>query len=329
MYQILTTVLFVAIFSFSAKASDSNIRNSQDCFSGEFQSYESWKQQLISRNKKVPRERLNKIIDKRYPKEKFDAYKANLSCSNFQYRVDGVWVDGFAISNKSMSKEKSPVIVFNRGGNGNFGTINFTLMLDKLFPFAQSGFVVVGSQYRGTGEKNPEFDDEFGGADVADVSALIESIPQIVKGDPKRIGMLGVSRGGMQSFLAIKDRADIKAVATIAAATDLMAELEFRPEMESVYKKRIPNYSTNKEDELSNRSVVNWVDKLPADLPILLLHGENDKRVSVENSKKFASLLEKEKRPHKLVVYPKDNHFLRLNAKKAEKEIIDWFKKYL
>ncbi|MFM9745630.1 alpha/beta hydrolase family protein, partial [Streptomyces brasiliscabiei] len=84
----------------------------------------------------------------------------------------------------------------------------------------------------------------------------------------------------------------VKAIATIAGATDLLKELEFLPAMEKVYKHRIPNYKVNKVDELSKRSVLNWVNGLSPEVPILLIHGGNDKRVSVNNSIEFAKALD-------------------------------------
>ena len=76
-------------------------------------------------------------------------------------------------------------------------------MMRNLFPIANQGFVIIGSQYRGTGSKNNLLD-EFGGKDVNDVTALLDYIPSIKDADPERIGMYGASRGGMQTHLVLK-----------------------------------------------------------------------------------------------------------------------------
>ena len=109
----------------------------------------------------------------------------------------------------------------------------------------------------------------------------------------------------------------------------MLKELDFRPAMEKVYTKRIPDYDKNKVAELNKRSVLKWVTELSPNIPILLLHGEDDKRVSVNNSIELASALAKNNIPHKLVVYPKDDHGLWKNKEKANKEIVSWFQKYL
>ncbi|MEW6992595.1 alpha/beta hydrolase family protein [Colwelliaceae bacterium 6441] len=108
-----------------------------------------------------------------------------------------------------------------------------------------------------------------------------------------------------------------------------MKGLEYRPEMEKVYKHRIPEYKSNKIAELEKRSVLKWVNDLSPNVPILLLHGTNDKRVSVNHSIDLAVALSSNNIPHKLVLYPEDDHGLMLNKKKADKELVSWFRKYL
>ena len=171
--------------------------------------------------------------------------------------------------------------------------------------------------------------DEFGGSDVYDVTSLLDFVSTIEDADVNRIGMFGASRGGMQTHLAVKQLKNIKAIATIAGSTDLSKGLVYRPAMENVYMKRIPDYERNKQQELDKRSVLKWVDELSPDIPILLLHGTDDKRVSVKHSEDFAKALTKHNIPHKLVLYPGDNHGLIRNRDNVNREIVDWFNKYL
>ena len=202
-------------------------------------------------------------------------------------------------------------------------------MVRNLFPIAEQGFVIIGSQYRGTFSKNKAVDDEFGGKDVDDVMALIKLIPSIAGADENRVGMLGASRGGMQTYLTLKQTDKVKAVAVIAGVSDLVIGVEERPVMAKVHQKRIPNYAQNKQAELEKRSVLYWLDKIPQDVPILLLHGMSDERVSVEQSITLAEALEKADIPHNLVLYPGDNHGLVQNKAKATQEIVAWFNAYL
>ena len=260
--------------------------------------------------------------------EKFNLYKDNLSCRTFNYQVDGNLVKGYIIKPK-LAKKKLPVLVYNRGGNGNYGGVFFGSMMRNLFPIAHEGFVIIGSQYRGTFNDNSSVQDEFGGKDVDDVTTLFKYIPHIEGADAQRVGMYGASRGGMQTFLTLKQATNVKAVATIAGNSDLLKGLTYRPSMENVFIHRIPNYQQNKVAELEKRSVLKWINKLPTNVPILLLHGTNDKRVSVKHSIDLAEALSKNNLPHKLVLYPEDDHGLKNNKEKANRELVSWFRKHL
>jgi dipeptidyl aminopeptidase/acylaminoacyl peptidase len=267
------------------------------------------------------------FFDSTFEKQKFNLYKSNLICNNFKYTVDGNIVNGFVIKPKSV-QNNIPVLIYNRGGNGNYGAMVFGSMMHNLFPIANEGFVIIGSQYRGTFTDNIMLD-EFGGKDVNDVTELFNYIPSIEGADPERIGMFGFSRGGMQTFLALKEVENVKAVAAISGASDLLSGLNYRPGMEKMYKHRIPGYEHNKEKELAKRSVLTWVEELSPDVPILLIHGTNDKRISKKNSIDFADALSENSIPHKLVLYSGDDHDLTLNKEKSNLELVKWFLKYL
>nr|WP_275442560.1 prolyl oligopeptidase family serine peptidase [Pseudoalteromonas sp. OOF1S-7] len=303
-----------------------------NCFRGGFSDYASWVGFMEKRfaasgsDEHRVKKRLTGFMA-RFPEADFNEFQQNLSCHTFTYNVDDQIVAGYVIKPKQLN-EKLPVIIYNRGGNGNYGAVVFGSMMANLFPLAKEGFVIIGSQYRGTFTQEDNLD-EFGGQDVNDVIALMDILPQIEGADAHRVGMLGASRGAMQTHLATKKMSGIKAVATIAGVVDLNKELALRPEMERVYSKRMPNYHTAKEALLAKRSVINWVGELPKNVPVLLIHGELDKRVSVENSIRFSKALESEKIPNKLVVYKADNHSLALNKQAVFAELSEWFHTHL
>ena len=316
------------------------ILRSVNCFGGFFSEYQSWLNFIEQKNLKKLKDK-NKVdkvmarFKQSHTIDDFQRYRVNLECSNFIYSVDGHPVKGFLISPKhhpTNSHAKLPVIIFNRGGNGNFGAVKFSTMFNKLFPLADKGYIIIGSQYRGTFMQKSKVQDQFGGDDVNDVLALFDIIPTIEHADPNRIGMFGASRGVMQSYLALKgtkQASQVKALATIAGVSDLLARLESRPQMEMVYRKRIPNYETNKVAELNKRSVIQWLDQLPAELPILIMHGDQDKRVNIVESERLVSALEVAQHPYKFVRYAGDNHYLVKNKSQVQQELVNWFNQYL
>lgn len=329
----------VVLFAYTATAQPlidfgeyKKISHQRPCFSGPFGEYASWRDTLINRNSNYKTEGDRKKAKLRFhqdfPREQYDYFKESLTCNWFQYDVDGGKVNGYIIRKNMAEGAKLPVLVYNRGGNGNYGGMVFGALFKRLFPIADEGFVIIGSQYRGTFMKEPDtsFDDQFGGEDINDVVELFNMIPHIDGVNNNNIGMFGGSRGGMQTFLALKAGINVKAVAVLAAPTDLLTGLSDRPEMERVYNHRIPDYKSNKQDVLKKRSVVAWVDKLDKNIPILLLHGQNDKRVSANQSLALAGVLQQHGHPYKLVIYPRDDHGLNRHSDEVNDELVNWFK---
>jgi hypothetical protein len=156
------------------------------------------------------------------------------------YISDGVKVKGWILEPKVPGPH--PVLIWNRGGSGHSGDItwgtnaNPTLFRNELYPYASAGYAVVCTQYRGNGYivTNPSvppdlksgtdnFDpnqgkDYFGGAEVNDVINLLPLINKInslggngglkMNLDLNRIAMLGMSRGGMETYMAMRELSD-------------------------------------------------------------------------------------------------------------------------
>lgn len=327
--------LFVSVSAFATPQKFINhddVSDPRECFRGVFENYGSWAKMMREKGNKRPisdeaKEKRYAGFKKAFPKKLFNHYKKTIDCQTFVYDVDGVEVLGYVV--KPKNAENLPVLIFNRGGNGNYGGMVFGALMRGLFPMAEKGFVIVGSQYRGTFKRNSEHKDEFGGADVQDVVKIAELAKYVEGGNANRIGMYGSSRGGMQTFLAAKQLDHIDAIAVINGVSDLERGLEERISMENVYKKRIPNYDTQKEQELAKRSVLNWAHELDKEVPVLIIAGELDKRVSVNQSKTLANKLTELAHPHKLVVYKEEGHSIIKNKADKENKLTDWFNTHL
>lgn len=297
----------------------------KSCFKGAFASYEAWMNFLKKKNQKriQDKDKLQQVMLKLhalYPKEEYEAFKRTMDCVLFGYTVDDTKISGYVIKPKAQ-REKLPVVVFNRGGNGIRHSVKMNQMLGDLYPLAKEGFVVVGSQYRKQ--------DEFGGKDIEDVTTLLDIVPAIEGADAKRIGMMGWSRGGMQSFMTARGRTDIKALISVAGVADLEYSLSQRPDMEKVFRMRIPDYSAQKQQALTQRSVIHWADELDKNMPILIVQGQADKRVSANQALMLSTKLQALEHPYKLVIYPQDGHGLRKNKAEAYATFANWFHTYL
>ena len=299
------------------------IIDSKSCFRGHAETHDKWVNFLESRNIKFNKNRFLKTT----PKERFNMVKNNLICKDFTYEVDGYTVEGYYLKPRNTSNKKLPLIIFNRGGNAEFGYVSFATKLKFIADIAMEGYVIIGSQYRGA--SSDIFNnglDEVGGADIKDVLTLLDIAKEIPETDTSNVGMIGWSRGVMQSYVASQYIPELKTIVAIAGNSDVEKALVWRPKMERVYQARVPNFEKNRTVELESRSVSKWLDKIPKNMPILLLHGDIDKRVSVEQSKSLAVQLEEINHPHKLVIYPNGKDSLIKYRKKMKQEITSWLK---
>lgn len=305
---------------------------SSDCFGGMFGDYTAWRDEFIKRKYNTQDDKAKAVarFDYLFPQHLHADYKAQLECSWIEYPVDGGLVSGYVIRPKNLIA-KAPVIIYNRGGNLNYGRVFFGSLYRRQFAYAMEGFIVMGTQYRGVGreEHNPDFTDQFGGDDVNDVLALMDLIPHIKNADPARVGMMGSSRGAIQTLLAIKAGANIKAAAVIAGVYDIENELAWRPEMEGVFEARIPNYAADKTNQLKQRSALYWLDELDKAVPILIMHGQRDTKTNPINSLKLALGLQEQGHPYKLVTYPNGDHGLRKDNDDVNRLVIEWMQTYL
>ena len=314
---------------FSTAAS---LQKSRSCFSGPYQSYDSFIAMRIKMGKNQPNFSEVKLRDQ-LPQAEFERFQQTLDCQDFVYKVGDVPVRGFMLKPKQISG-KAPVVIYNRGGNGGYGQLVFGFVMHELMPIAEQGFVVIASNYRGQHNwgQNSGVNaglDEFGGADLEDVKALLPIAQGMKQADVKRLGMWGHSRGGMMTYMLAKSMPELKTIVVGAGPTDLAKELEIRPEMENVFKGRIPYYKINKTVALQQRSVLFWPEKLPADLPILIQHGDKDKHVPVTSSEQLSMKLKALQHPHKLLIYPGADHGFRPVQAKARQDRINWLKQYL
>jgi dipeptidyl aminopeptidase/acylaminoacyl peptidase len=306
-----------AVQSVNTQATDFKplLKNGKNCFSGPFQSHESFLGMLLARNQHKPQ--VQAATQANFPKAEFTQYQQQLHCEQFIYDVAGVKVMGYLIQPKAAAAQSLPVLVYNRGGNGHTGQLIFGgAVLKQLMPLAAQGYVVFASNYRG--DHNPmqlppeqTGKDEFGGADVADVLAFKTMLQQVPAANPEQVVMMGHSRGGMQTWLAARQWPELDALVIIAGVTDLAAELQNRPDMENVFNARIPGYAKHKTAALQQRSVSHFLPQIRADLPVMIVHGDQDKQVDVGNAHQIARLLTERKQPHQLVIVPGGDHSLR------------------
>jgi len=259
---------------------------------------------------------------------KKNAWLKKVDIDDIVYISDGMRVAGHIITPKTPGPH--PCIIYNRGGNREFGANAPLRVALRLARFASWGYVVVASQYRGNGG-GTEGVEEFGGAEVADVLNLIPLLESLDKeADASRIGMIGFSRGGLMTYLALAGTDRLRAAAIVAGVTDSRFTIEDRPDMETfVYAELIPDYWIVKEEALIARSPIEWPERLCPTTPILLLHGTADWRVHPTESMRMAEALFELQRPYRFIMYEGADHGISEYRTEAYGEIRLWLNRYV
>ncbi|MCC6799121.1 MAG: prolyl oligopeptidase family serine peptidase [Anaerolineae bacterium] len=225
---------------------------------------------------------------------------------HIRYWSDGLRVAGFL--GRPSGDGPFPALIYNRGGVGNRGALSGR----ELYPLVEAGYVVAASQYRGSG--GSEGAESFGAGDVSDALNLIPLLTQMPVVDPARLGMIGFSRGGMVTYMALKEDTlrgthAIKAAVTVGGIADLFMWAKDTPEIvRSVYLPLLGVPPAAAPDLFAARSAVYWPELITA--PVLLLHGGADDIVSPQQSRALAERMAQAGRSAQLIVYEGDNHSL-------------------
>lgn len=285
------------------------------------------RQELISDLSNTPiYSRLTENVNGRIEWKDNFKYLDSIEIYGITYLSDGLKIKGLLV--KPKKKGKYPCIIYNRGGNRDFGSLKIAHGAITLGQIAKEGYVVIASQYRGNA--GGEGKEEFGGNDVNDVTILPKVLKEIESADTTKIGMYGWSRGGMMTYIALTKMKEIKAAVVGGALSDCFSNIIDRPKIETtVMAELIPDYSENKELELEKRSAIKWVDKFPKDVPILLLHGNSDRRVKPEQSLNLALKFEKNRIPYRLMIFEGGDHGISEHKKEVNEQVMMWFNRYL
>ena len=268
------------------------------------------------------------IFNEKYPEniQKLVKNKPDIQVISIIYKSKDLLIHGF-IYKKINLKENSPVVIYCRGGNNNktmkIGEIVPGSVFNKpIFNMIQKNIIVFVSNLRGSSRSQGE--DEFGGKDVDDIINLYPIIKKYKISNENKISLFGWSRGCTSALLVSKKVKWIKSIILISGNYDYSIDKKFRPN----YHKKLIEYFKLSEDDFQKLSAINWVNEIP-NVPILLLHGNNDDAVSVVNSLKLAIHLFHHKISYKLVVYQDGDHSLRKYIDQVNNEINNHFDNHI
>ena len=236
-----------------------------------------------------------------------------------RYRSDGLAVIAYLYRPTSETGTKRPVIVFNRGSyiRGDIAAELLT-MFHRL---AEAGFTVVAPMYRGS--HGGEGRDELGGEDLNDLMNVAGLLNGLGSVDAQNVFLYGESRGGMMVFQAIRDGFPARAAATFGAFTDLEV-MASSDQGRAMAKSIWPNFDQQRDQIIARRSAIQWPAKL--NIPLLLMHGSNDRSVSPSQTLLLATKLGQKE--FGVIVFPGGNHILEEQRVERDRSAIEFFRRH-
>ncbi|HLU39262.1 MAG TPA: prolyl oligopeptidase family serine peptidase [Planctomycetota bacterium] len=192
---------------------------------------------------------------------------------------------GFVFTPKDPESRESkrPGLIMVHGG--------FHLSMDAdFFPHiaraVEEGFVVMFPEYRGSRGYGAEHYNaqDYGGKDVDDVLAAADHLAARPEVDGSSLGILGISRGGMLTLLAIaREPKKFKAAVDIVGLTDFLAYMAYKPESRRRAIADLPRFGGLPHENFKpylDVSPLTHVDKM--ETPLLILATTDDRIVPVE-----------------------------------------------
>jgi len=179
---------------------------------------------------------------------------------------------------------------------------------------ATRGYATVQVNYRGSGGRGKAFEDsgkrQMGTGMMQDMlDGLKWAIDQGYT-DPKRVGVYGASYGGYTAFFqpVYAPQGTFKCSVAIAGVSDIRVQNERsdtrRSKMGRSFLRQA--WGTGDEEYIKANSAIDHVDKF--NVAVLIIHGEDDPRVPIQNAREMRDALEKSGKPVEYMTRPKEGH---------------------
>lgn len=258
----------------------------------------------------------------------------DFECLRLNYPSDTATVEAWLYKPVQVADKKFPIIIYNRGGMGNFGNLEETNLVD-FFKMAEAGYVVIASKTRFSGA-NGKYD-QHGGIDINDIVNLQNIYRNLPYADNTNVFMYGYSRGGQNCYQASL-RMRLNAMATAAGTADWLERRESRTEFADGwtdedttqnflgFRKTIPGWNTDSVQPLIDRSAVYWAYKI--NTPVLIMHSRQDPKVLCSGSIKLAAELQKFGKEYSLIIYNEPSHSLPFKYFDSYEQMFKWFEKH-
>jgi dipeptidyl aminopeptidase/acylaminoacyl peptidase len=224
-----------------------------------------------------------------------------------------------AESGQELLNATLPALIYCRGGIGKVGMVK----LDWIRLFANQGYIIFAPSYRGN--EGGEGRDEFGGADLEDVSEafrILQSFPFVRK---DQISLLGFSRGSINATQVACLHPDTYKLILWGGVTDLAKTYAQRVDLRRMLKRVIGGTPAKYPERYAMRSPIFYKDQIHC--PVLIVQGTDDVQVDQSHALEMYHALQARQANVELHLYRGYGHHLPPLVHEAVVErMFDWLK---
>ena len=233
-------------------------------------------------------------------------------------------------------RKKAPCVVLLHGYKGNKAETH-RLFVKASRVFSEIGIASLRFDFRGHGDSEGDFSTMTIGSELKDAKAAMKFIRSQPEIDPNKIGILGLSLGGMIASLLVSEDAKIKTTVLWSAVSELGPLVKARMTPAAMRQLELMGcvdeygWAVGKQfiDESASFNALGALVKAKGH--VLLIHGDADETVPVRSTLNYSAALKKAKKPHFVHIIPGGDH--TYNSLQWEMEVLsltlEWFRMHL
>ncbi len=235
-------------------------------------------------------------------------YLADVKAVRYKAR-DGLEIPGYLTVPQNSDGKKVPLVVMPHGGPWVRDHQQYDFWAQFI---ASRGYAVLQPNFRGSGGYGRAFEEagygEWGGKMITDMVDGVQHLADQGTIDKDKVCIMGASYGGYAALMGAINHADtFKCAMAVAPVADLKVwakRLKKKGGRES-YQRVV---GTQGSKVFKTQSPVKLAKKL--NIPLVIIHGVNDRRVDIEHSEDMVKALEKAGKKPKFVKLESEGHSL-------------------
>ena len=244
--------------------------------------------------------------------------------------ADGLEIEGMLVKPVGYERgKKYPTILQIHGGP--YGRFAFGFE-ERAQISAGAGYAVLMPNPRGSTGYGTKFAtsnvNDWGGKDFQDLMLGVDEVIKLGVADPDRLGVMGGSYGGFMTFWTITQTDRFKAAIGHAGISDWYS-FHGQSDIPGLMEYGFGGLPWTARETYERWSPVRFVDR--AKTPIMITHGEQDRRVPIAQAEQYYRALRKRNVPALFVRYPREGHGIQEPNHLIDllRRHLEWFDKHL